>query len=189
MPKLDCLIVLAGGFTDSGTLPSSVKDRLFYAIKLYVSSHTDKIVVTGKHSRYWKRRRVEKTEASMMREYLTSMGIPPQAILLEDTSLTTYQNLLHVRDQILYPNKFRNIGIVTSQFHVRRISIIVKILFSNEFSIKLYGVTHDARTFQKIRRNIKEIFATSIVYCLYLYKNLHAKFSFAMSNYVQWLFK
>lgn len=58
------------------------------------------------------------SEAEAMRRFLVDLGVPDKAIVLEDKSLNTIQNLANVRDLV----KGGRILIITSAFHVPRVA-------------------------------------------------------------------
>ena len=64
------------------------------------------------------------TEASAFRDILVSHGVQEERIVLEDTSVSTVENL-EKSDQ-LYHVKERHVGIVTSGFHIYRSILVAK---------------------------------------------------------------
>ena len=56
------------------------------------------------------------TEAEAMRRFLNDLGVPDRAIVSEDRSLNTIQNIERVREMV----KNKRVTLVTSAFHMRR---------------------------------------------------------------------
>ena len=96
--KADVIIVLGGSL-----------DRVPYAAKLYKLSFAPKVLLSGS-GRY------------MMRQAL-SQGIPESSILLENRSLSTFENAKYSL-KIMQDQGYKSAIIVTSPYHTRRASII-----------------------------------------------------------------
>ena len=61
------------------------------------------------------------TEAEAMARYLTARGIPPERIILEDRSTSTYENLKFAKEILdaYFPDGFRAV-VVSNDFHIYR---------------------------------------------------------------------
>jgi hypothetical protein len=62
----------------------------------------------------------EITEAAAMAKYAEGLGLPGDAVLLEERSRDTLGNAYFVRRDILQPNDWHSIRVVTSDFHLSR---------------------------------------------------------------------
>ena len=83
----DCIIVLGAG--TNGTTPNAVfRERLHHAVTLYEAGLSDTILLTGGYSPG-----NEHSDAYIAGAYLQSLGIPADAILLEEHSTITQENL------------------------------------------------------------------------------------------------
>lgn len=85
-------IVVMGAAQYNGTPSPLFAARLDHAIALYQEGVAPRLIVTG-----GKREGDRTTEAASARQYAILHGVPPDAILLEDTSRTTLQSIRGVR--------------------------------------------------------------------------------------------
>lgn len=113
------VIVLLGGAmrgdVHMGTLPdmNQQADRLVNAVSLYRAGKAPLLLLTGgAHPEY-------RPEAQQMQDLLQVMGVPPQAMLLETRSRTTYDNARFTAE-LLQARDVQRIILVTSGFHMRR---------------------------------------------------------------------
>jgi uncharacterized SAM-binding protein YcdF (DUF218 family) len=109
----DAIVVLGGGigpatppvpepFTDSA-------ERIWHAARLYRRGLAPRIIASGGGA-------ADMSEAEAMRLFLTDLGVPAQAIVLEANSLNTIENIRHVRTQV----KDGRVALVTSATHMPR---------------------------------------------------------------------
>ncbi len=105
--RADALIVLGAGGT--ATRPSPVyRNRLDHARRLYEQGFADTIVVT------------ELAPASEgARRYLITGGVPEEAVLLEDRSTTTWENL-RFAGEVARERRVRSVIVVSCGFHLCR---------------------------------------------------------------------
>jgi len=63
-------------------------------------------------------------------------GIPKHSIVLEEDSMDTVGNAYFTKKNILQPKKWKNIILITSEFHMRRTKIIFNFILGKEYNIK-----------------------------------------------------
>ena len=103
----DVIIVLAG---DS-------RVRVEHGVRLYQAGYANKILFAGgSHS-------PQITDAQIMERQALSLGVPQDDILLEEKSMSTYENAKYSLE-IMQANKFKSAILVTSPHHTKRASII-----------------------------------------------------------------
>ena len=79
----DCIIVLGAG--TNGTTPNAVfRERLHHAVTLYQEGYADTILLTGGYSPG-----NDRSDAYIAGQYLQSLGVSAEAILLEEQSTIT----------------------------------------------------------------------------------------------------
>jgi uncharacterized SAM-binding protein YcdF (DUF218 family) len=116
------VIVLLGGGTAPVEYPrqivemNSAGDRVTYAAWLYHQGKAPHILATG-GMLDWSPR--GSTPAAEMAELLDMLGVPAEAIWLEDRSRNTYENALYCA-QILSEKGIQRILLVTSAMHMPR---------------------------------------------------------------------
>lgn len=122
IPEVEAIVVLGGG-TDMMDYPrpmvdiSGAGDRVLYAAELYKQGKTEYLLLSGGNST-WKKS-ITSTPASQMKELLTTLGVPSDAIWLQTRSVNTYEDALF-STQILGQKGINRILLVTSAIHMPR---------------------------------------------------------------------
>lgn len=113
-------VVILGAKVKPGGIPSqSLKNRLDAAVDYLQKYPTVKAIVTGGQGAD-----EDRTEASVMADYLIEHGIAEERVLLEDQSTTTYENLLFAKK--LLPENTESITIISNDFHLKRATILAQ---------------------------------------------------------------
>lgn len=109
----DCIIVLGAG--TNGKMPNAVfRERLHHALTLYSEGYSEIILLTGGYSPGNKH-----SDAYIAGEYLKALGIPADAILLEEKSTITQENLEYARE-IMESEDLSTAIIVSDPLHMKR---------------------------------------------------------------------
>ncbi len=112
----DCMILLGGGVLSGGQLSTASLERTTAAAIFYRKGLAPKIIistgVTGKKAPYF-------SEAKAMQETLLELGIPQEAIVLEERSTRTAENAREVA-QLMKEMGFKDGLLVTSSIHMKR---------------------------------------------------------------------
>lgn len=120
MTKADAGIIL--GMAMWGDKPSpGLKERLDYALKLYKEGMFSRFIVSGGLDKA----DYQYTEGQGMRNYLVEQGVPDEAILMENESTSTYENL-KFSQKIMQQEGMKSAVIITHTFHGRRALEIAK---------------------------------------------------------------
>lgn len=116
---------------------SMIPHRLDKAIELYKQKKIKKILVSGGIG-FLSLNRHNK-EALMMRDYLLECGISREDIIIEEKSRNTNENIQNSLKIIndMYDMNDINILLITSDFHLKRCTKLIKNLSKSE---KIYGV-------------------------------------------------
>jgi len=121
LPNAEAIVVL-GGATRSPSPPrpwvevNEAGDRTLYGAKLYLEDKAPYVVLSGGRISW---RGEIGSEAEDMAQIVEALGVPAEAILLDRTSLNTYQNATNVK-KILDERGIRRILLVTSALHMPR---------------------------------------------------------------------
>lgn len=118
----DVLLVLGGGI--HGSAPpwrlapdlNDAADRVVYAAQLYHADKAKQIIVSG-GTLSWKG--VQQSEASAMKALLIQLGVPASAVIEEDQSQSTYENILNSQ-VLLSAHSVQTLLLVTSAAHMPR---------------------------------------------------------------------
>ena len=121
-PTADVIVVLGGGMKTMSPPRleyevSEAGDRMLYAARLYHAGAAPYILVSGGQSK-WTGPETG-PEAEGMLDILQLVGVPENAIILEDKSSNTYENAVETV-KILQDLKYNNIILVTSALHMPR---------------------------------------------------------------------
>lgn len=125
--QADAIIVLGAGIF--GDEPSPVlRERLNHAISLYGEGYSDTLILTGGVGEGNAR-----SESSVARDYVIAQGVPAEAVLIEEKSVITEQNLKYAKE--LMDEKGLTTAIVVSDpLHMKRAMLMAK-----DFGITAYS--------------------------------------------------
>ena len=115
----DCIIVLGAG-TDGKTPNPVFRERLHHAVTLYEAGLSDTIVLTGGYSPG-----NDRSDAAIAGAYLQSLGIPKSAILLEERSTITQENLKFA-NEIMESHDLSTAILVSDPLHMKRSMMMAK---------------------------------------------------------------
>ena len=115
----DCIIVLGAG--TNGTTPNAVfRERLHHAVTLYQEGYADTILLTGGYSPG-----NDRSDAYIAGQYLQSLGVSAEAILLEEQSTISQENLEFAKE--IMENKNLSTAILVSDpLHMKRSMMMAK---------------------------------------------------------------
>jgi uncharacterized SAM-binding protein YcdF (DUF218 family) len=123
----DGAIVLGAGVF--GDQPSPVlRERINHAVGLYQRGYVDAIIFTGGQGRAG-----EFSEADVARRYARAQNVPDEAILVEQTSANTVENLTNAQ-QIASEQGLESLLIVSTPFHMKRAMSIASDLDMEAYS-------------------------------------------------------
>lgn len=122
VPQADAAVVL-GGAMDAGPpgypYPNlgPAADRVWHAARLYHAGKAGRLILSG-GSVEWQGQRVF-TEAQAMRTFLSDLGVPDSALVVEDGSRSTRENALFTAE-LLHRMGLNRVLLVTSALHMPR---------------------------------------------------------------------
>jgi uncharacterized SAM-binding protein YcdF (DUF218 family) len=117
----DAAIVL-GAAVWGERLSPVFQERVNHAINLYRTKRIKKIIFTGGRGNA-----DEATEAEAARRFAMANGVPPEDILIEDKSTSTYENLAFAKP-IVEANHIKTVLLVSDPLHLKRSVEIAKSL-------------------------------------------------------------
>jgi uncharacterized SAM-binding protein YcdF (DUF218 family) len=131
--RADALVVLGRGTDPDGSLPRLAKQRVERAAELFAWQTAPRIIFSGRCS-LMTDLIPSVTEARAMADYALELGLPPEALLVEEHSRDTIGNAYFVLRDHLEPNDWTSIRVVTSDFHIQRAAWVFQ---------KVFGVGYD----------------------------------------------
>jgi uncharacterized SAM-binding protein YcdF (DUF218 family) len=120
LPSSQAIVVLGGSVTppeEANQTPdlTSGADRVWHAARLFHAGKAPSIVLSGGINPPTR----ATSEAAAMRVFLTDLGVPAHAMLIEDNSRNTRQNAKFTAE-LLRSRKISHILLVTSAMHMHR---------------------------------------------------------------------
>jgi uncharacterized SAM-binding protein YcdF (DUF218 family)/glycosyltransferase involved in cell wall biosynthesis len=110
--RVDAIVVFAGGVGESGKAGGGYQERVKQAVDFYHEGKSPRLIFSSGYA-------FALREAEVMRDLAVSLGVPASAIILEEKSGSTFENVVFVRD-ILRREGLREILLVSSPYHMRR---------------------------------------------------------------------
>ncbi len=114
----DCIVVFAGGVGESGKAGQGYEERVKYAVKLYKDGFARNMIFSSGYMYVFK-------EPLVMKILAVSLGVSEEVIILEDSAKNTYENVKFTKE-ILDRHNWKNILLVSSPYHMRRVSLVFK---------------------------------------------------------------
>jgi uncharacterized SAM-binding protein YcdF (DUF218 family) len=108
-------VILGNRINDDGTTTELMRMRLDLAIKLNQLYNPDKIILSGGFAN----KKVNKSESSVMYDYLITQGLPQDLLIKEEQSLTTKQNAFYSA-KIIRELKADSVILCSSKEHIKR---------------------------------------------------------------------
>jgi uncharacterized SAM-binding protein YcdF (DUF218 family) len=133
----DVIIVLGNDPRPSKKIPDLMKSRLNACINYYQKIPSPVILSGGYALSYEKDPGFR--EAKIMKDFLLKKGIPKEKIILECKSRDTAGNALFTK-QIVQKHNWKNILIITSDFHIKRTKTTFNFIYGNGYKIKVKGI-------------------------------------------------
>ena len=153
LENVDCILVLGAGIW--GDKPSPMlEDRLLQGISLYENGTSNKIVMSGDHSKK------EYDEVNVMKQFAIDRDVSSEDIFMDHAGFSTYESMYRVKEIF----QAKRIVIVTQKYHMYRALYI-----ANQLGLEAYGVNSDPRAYGgQLFREIREIFARDkdLVQCI-----------------------
>ena len=133
--KVDCIIVLGARVYEDGTPCTVLKDRLDTGIDLYRAGVSDRLLLSGDHSK------VDYDEVTAMKAYAMEQGVPEKDIFLDHAGFSTYETMYRAAE--VYGAK--SCVVVTQRYHLSR-----AVYLAQTMDMEAYGVQADRGAYQRM---------------------------------------
>ncbi|MGH9968767.1 MAG: YdcF family protein [Pyrinomonadaceae bacterium] len=160
--KADAAIVL-GAAVWSDEVSPVFRERINHAIDLYQHGRVRKIIFTGGQGN-----RDEPTEAAAARQYAIEKGVPREDILTEETSHTTYENVLNAK-QVADAYGLKKVLIVSDPMHMKRAVAMAK-----DAGLEAYPSPTPTTRYQGLRSQLSSLTHETYYYIGYLLRRTFA---------------
>jgi uncharacterized SAM-binding protein YcdF (DUF218 family) len=152
----DAAIVL-GAAVWSDEVSPVFRERINHAINLHRNGKVRKIIFTGGQGN-----RREPTEAAAARAYAIRNGVPADAILIEQSSHTTYENVVNAK-QLADAHGFKKVLIVSDPMHMKR-----AVVMANDIGLEAYPSPTPTTRYQGWRSQLQSLIYETYYYLGYL---------------------
>ena len=147
LSSADAIVVLGGGGTE----------RIRHSVKLYDSGYGEWIIMTGMQHNL---PGVTTTWARFAMQEAASLGVPGNAIILEEKATDTDENAEYVREIIIARN-FNSAIVVSSPYHMRRARMVFREVFEDrDISLQFSSVedsNFEVQGWWTRRRDLKRV--------------------------------
>ncbi len=133
--KPDVIIVLGEWVNSDGSLSTNDKLRVSEAVKLYKNKISKNLVFTGRWDLFIPYKPI-RTEAEAMKDYAVKLGVTRENILIETYALDTIGNAYFTKHKFLDKNNWKNLFIITSDYHAQRAEYIFKSVLDKNYKMK-----------------------------------------------------
>lgn len=116
--KADVIVVLAGGIGESGVPGEEYQEKVKHGVELYRQSYAGRLLFSSGVGYVFK-------EAQVMKALAVSLGVPAEAIILEEQGGGNYASLAHART-IMQAHGWSSMLLVTSRYNTARSRLVVK---------------------------------------------------------------
>ena len=140
----DCILILGAGVWGNSPSPM-LEDRLLEGINLYSLGASEKILMSGDHSK------ADYDEVNVMKDFAMERGIASENVFMDHAGFSTYDSLYRAKEIF----EAQKIIIVTQDYHLPRALYI-----ANSLGLEAYGVKANPREYAgQIMRDLREIVA------------------------------
>lgn len=134
--QYDAILVLGRGVNAEGAIPKSALACIKKARDLINQSAAPVVIMSGRWSRHLDFV-PPVTEAAAMKRAAIEMGVPAEAVLVEDSSLDTISNIYFVKTKYLVPNNWRNVLMIVVSEHGNRVQFLAQNILGPEYHIDI----------------------------------------------------
>ena len=167
--KTDCIIVLGAGLrNDKPSL--MLEDRLKKGIETYNNGISNKIIMSGDHTRK------NHDEVNIMKEYAINNNVPSEDIFMDHAGISTYDSIYRAKNIF----NAKKIVIITQKYHLYRALYI-----ANQLGLEAYGVEAPKKIYRgNTYREIREILARNkdFIKCLIKPKSKYLGDSYSLEE-------
>ena len=155
------MAIILGAAVDADEPSPVYRERINHGITLYEEGYVDRIIVTGGSPDG-----SEMSEASVAKKYLLEQGIPDEAVLTEDTSTITQENLENSK-VIMDENDYETAIIVSDPLHMKR-----AMLLAEDAGITAYSSPTPTTRYVSLRTKIPFLLRETFYYIGYQWYRL-----------------
>jgi|SRR3989344_1823599 len=144
--KYDTVVLLSHKLNPDGSMTSQGISRLNGCVDLYRKNIASTITVSGNYTRKrYDNNNVKDSDFYIyIKDYLISKkNIPSKNVFLEMVSLDTIGNAVFTKKDIVLPNGWKKLIILSNDYHMNRVKKIFNFVFGDGYELLFYGVKTD----------------------------------------------
>lgn len=153
--KADVIIVL-GAAAYGGEVSPVFKERLNHGIRLYEKGYAQKMILTGGVGEG-----NEYSDAYIAKQYVVGQGVPEEAVLLEEKSVITQENIENAKE-IMDSCSYRTAIIVSDPLHMKR-----SMLIAGDCGISAYSSPTTTTRYQTMKSKLPFLLREEFFYIGY----------------------
>lgn len=136
----DAIILLGRSINSDTTIVETDRVRIEKTAELYKSGVADAIIVCGSYG-YKATEKPTVTEAEAYARILEELGVPRNAIHLEEESQESLGNILFAKMRILIPQNWRNVLVLPTYNHsTERIAYLLRKILGSDYSWEILRI-------------------------------------------------
>jgi uncharacterized SAM-binding protein YcdF (DUF218 family) len=136
--KYNAIVVLGHELTKEKKLTETGRERIDLGIDLIKKGFADKLIVSGGHEDFGECYGI--SVARVLKNYSIKKGVPEQDIIEEDISWETAGELIFIKQGIIDPRKWKNILIITHDWHMNRTEKESRFIFGEDYNLYFKSV-------------------------------------------------
>ncbi|MBQ6495077.1 MAG: YdcF family protein [Bacilli bacterium] len=140
IPNVDCILVLGAGLRNNNPSPM-LKDRLDKSIELYDKKISNKLLMSGDHTKK------NYDEVNIMKEYAIDKGVPSKDIFMDHAGISTYDSIYRAKNIF----NAKRIIIVTQKYHLYRALYIADKLGIEAYGVEAEHIIYSGNTYRELR--------------------------------------
>ncbi|MCH7567788.1 MAG: YdcF family protein [Nanoarchaeota archaeon] len=151
--KYNTSLTLSHRINSDGSLTQQTEDRVKKSIDLYFEGLAETLTMSGGYAD----KEAPFTHAEAMKRFALQRNIHEGDIHLESTSLDTVGQAVFSKRNVVIPQKWDRLVVVSHDYHLERVKKIFDFVYGKDFDINYVGVfsifSTDSQVLQKERAN------------------------------------
>lgn len=155
--KYNTSLTLSHHINSDGSLSQQTEDRVEKSIALYFEGLAETLTMSGGYVN----KEAPFTHAEAMKKYALQRNIPKGYIHLEPTSLDTVGQAIFSKRDVIVPNKWGDLIVISHDYHLERARTIFSFIYGKDFNIDFKGIfsgLHNNSEIHKAERKSLEAF-------------------------------
>lgn len=166
---MDLIICLGKMLNSEGSLDWVLQERVEVAVEQALKYPQSKLVLTGGHHHFGDNLD-SPTQAAAMLQYIKAqqLRINPEQVILEEKGDSTINQLIIIKRELVIPNNYTELMLVTDEFHMSRAFDSFKLVMGEDYKLEkapaqvnLSG--HYRQMIEKIEKEKYKVFKQNVL--------------------------